>query len=470
MNGEANLPFIPEFIKVHLGAPNEDAQNVTVSFPEYIKNVASGEIYPTWPEGALRANIYAQISFALNKIYTEYYRSRGYDFDITNNTAYDQYFSYGRDVFENISKIVDEIFDSYVRRIGFIEPLLTSYCNGTTTTCDGLSQWGSVSLAEDGLGAYDILTNYYGDNIEIVNNVPVKDASQSLPPVLLSLGSVGNEVRTLQIRLNRISRNYPAIPKIYPIDGVFGEETQRAVRKFQEIFNLSPDGIVGSATWYKILYYYNGVKRLNELYSEGVMYDEISKQFTNELVPGSTGADVLTVQYYLALISEFVRTVSPPLIDGYFGPETESSVRSFQQSYSLPVTGRVDLVTWDTLHDNYAELIKQLIDQTSEGLAIPFPGTILSIGSENDNVRLLQEYINVISTAYPFIPSLKVDGIFGENTAEAVRDIQEYFGLDVSGIVAGATWNKIADVHNDIVEGLERKDGQYPGYSLSKEG
>ena len=466
MNQALSLPFIPEFITVHLGPPDSDARNVTVTFPEYIKNVASSEIYPTWPEGSLRANIYAQISFALNKIYTEFYRSRGYDFDITNDTSVDQSFVYGRDIFENVSQIVDEIFNSYIRRQSFIEPLLAIYCNGTTTTCDGLSQWGSVTLANQGLGAYDILTNYYGDDIEIVNDVPVREASGSLPPVLLSLGSVGNEVRTLQIRLNRISNNYPAIPKIFPIDGIFDEQTENAVKKFQEIFNLTTDGVVGNATWYKILYYYNGVKRLNELYSEGLAYDEISKQFTQQLLLGSSGADVLTVQYFLGLISEFVGSVTPPLIDGYYGPETESSVRSFQQTYGLPVTGQVDLVTWDQLHDNYAEFVKQIIAQTSEGLAIPFPGTILSIGSQNENVRLLQNYINVITTAYPFIPSVNPDGIFGDNTAEAVRVIQEYFGLDVTGIVAAATWNKIADIHNDIVEGLERSRGQYPGYNI----
>ena len=144
---------------------------------------------------------------------------------------------------------------------------------------------------------------------------------------------------------------------------MFGEETENAVKKFQEIFNLTTDGIVGNATWYKILYYYNGVKRLNELYSEGIEYDEISKQFTDELVQGSTGANVLTVQYYLSLIAEFVKSVSAPPIDGYFGPATESSVKSFQQTYGLPVTGKVDLLTWDTMHDNYVELIRKIIGE-----------------------------------------------------------------------------------------------------------
>ena len=159
---QAVLPYIPEFITVHLGAPNSNAPNVQVSFPEYIKNVASSEIYPTWPESSIRANIYAQISFALNRIYTEWYRSRGYDFDITNSTQYDQKFIQGRDIFDNVSQIVDEIFNNYVRRQGSVEPYFTQFCNGTTVTCDGLSQWGTVELARQGYTPYGILQYYYG--------------------------------------------------------------------------------------------------------------------------------------------------------------------------------------------------------------------------------------------------------------------------------------------------------------------
>jgi Putative peptidoglycan-binding domain-containing protein len=246
-----NLPFVPEFITVHLGAPGTNAQNVTVTFADYIKNVASSEIYPTWPESAIRANIYAQISFALNKIYTEYYRSRGYDFDITNSTSIDQSFVYGRPIFENISRIVDDIFNEYVRRVGSVEPYYTEYCDGVEVVCEGLSQWGTVELAEAGLGAYDILTNYYGEDIEIVE-APVFNATQQFPVRNVELGAYGNDVQTVQIRLNRISANYPLIPKIYSPDGIFGPETEAAVREFQQIFNLTQDGIVGKATWYKI--------------------------------------------------------------------------------------------------------------------------------------------------------------------------------------------------------------------------
>ena len=165
---------IPEFITVHLGLPASNAQNVTVSFIDYIKNVASSEIYPTWPESALRANIYAQISFALNKIYTEFYRARGYNFDITNTTQYDQAFVPGRNIFGDINRIVDDIFDSYLRREGFLEPLAARFCNGTTVTCEGLSQWGSVSLANQGYLPYQIIQYYYGDDVNIITDVPVE--------------------------------------------------------------------------------------------------------------------------------------------------------------------------------------------------------------------------------------------------------------------------------------------------------
>ncbi|MBO5788712.1 MAG: peptidoglycan-binding protein, partial [Clostridia bacterium] len=268
------LPSIPEFVTVHLGSPTSAAQNVTVTFPDYIKNVASSEIFPTWDEAAIRANILAQISFTLNRIYTEYYRNRGYTFDITNDISIDQSFVYGRDIFQNISQIVDEIFNSYIRREGTIEPLFAVYCDGIEVSCDGLSQWGSQALAGEGLSYIDILKRYYGDNIEIVSNVPVGGNDPSAPLVPLEVGSSGPLVQLLQIRLNRISSDYPAIPKINPPNGIFGPQTDQAVRAFQRAFQLTEDGIVGSATWYRVNAIFNAVKRLNEITSEGLTLTE----------------------------------------------------------------------------------------------------------------------------------------------------------------------------------------------------
>ena len=265
------IPYIPQRITVHLGTPNSDAENVTVSFPDYVKNVASSEIYPTWDEDALRANIYAIVSFALNRVYTEWYRSRGYNYDITNSTAYDQYFVNGRSYFTNISRLVDELFNDYLRRPGFVEPLAAKFCNGTTAICEGLSQWGSENLAQQGYTYDQILRSYYG-NVEIVNNAPVQGITTSYPGTPLRRGTTGPSVVTAQVMLNRISQNYPAIPKISPVDGIFGARTEAAVRKFQEVFNLQIDGIIGKATWYALVRYYIAVTRMAELRSQGQKY------------------------------------------------------------------------------------------------------------------------------------------------------------------------------------------------------
>ena len=264
-------PYVPRTITVHLGPPDSNAANVTVPFSDYVKNVASSEIYPTWDESALRANILAIISFALNRVYTEFYRSRGYDFDITNSTAYDQAFVNGRSFFDNISRLVDELLTSYLRRPGSVEPLAAKFCNGTTVTCDGLSQWGSQNLARQGYTAPEILTSYYG-NVEIVPNAPIRSPSPSYPGTPLRRGSQGPDVTVIQAALNRIAQNYPAIPRLDSMDGIFGSRTEAAVQRFQEIFGLSPDGIVGPATWNAIVRLYTAVTQLNELRSQGQQF------------------------------------------------------------------------------------------------------------------------------------------------------------------------------------------------------
>ena len=299
------IPYIPEQITVHMGSPDSDAENITVDFPYYIKNVASSEIYPTWPESSLRANIYVIITYALNRIYTEWYRAIGYDFDITSTTQFDQAFVQNRDIFENISQIVDEIFNDYVRKQGSIEPYFTSFCNGTTVTCSGLSQWGTVELANRGYTPYEILKNYYGNDIEIVRNAEVRTNTPSYPEIILNLGMSGNDVRTIQVQLNRISRNYPAIPKIESPDGTFGVQTEEAVKAFQSIFNLNVTGMVDKATWYKIAYIYISVKRLAELNSEGLSIEEVSKQYSEELRIGMDGSEISNLQYYLAVVGAY---------------------------------------------------------------------------------------------------------------------------------------------------------------------
>ena len=460
------LPYIPEYITVHLGPPDSPAQNVTVPFNEYIKNVASSEIYPTWPESAIRANIYAQISFALNRIYTEYYRSRGYDFDITNSTAYDQSFVNGRDIFENISRIVDEIFTDYISRQGTVEPLFAQYCDGTNVICDGLSQWGTVELANQGLTPYEILTYYYGNDININRDTPIRPIEGSAPPRPLRPGDAGEDVRTVQLRLNRISQNYPSIPKIYPVDGVYTYEMLNAVQEFQRIFDLTPDGIIGNATWYKILQIYNAVKRLNELDSEGLELSEVEKVFPEELSRGDTGVYVKVAQYYLAVIAQNLDTVPMIEIDGIFGSKTENAVKAFQRDYGLPETGIIDERTWNDMYNVYRGIVESTPEYYTGVPVAPYPGFVLSIGMRGNEVRLLQEYLSKLSEVYPEIPRVAVDGVFGPATRSAVMAAQQLFGLPVTGIVFALTWDAITGAYQDVISGETAAEGQYAGYTL----
>jgi peptidoglycan hydrolase-like protein with peptidoglycan-binding domain len=462
------IPTIPETITVHLGSPRSEAQNVTLSFPDYIKNVASSEIYPTWPESAIRANIYAQISFALNRVFTEFYRNQGYDFQITNSTAYDQSFVYGRDIFENISQIVDEIFNSYIRRQGSVEPLFAAYCDGVEIECEGLSQWGSAELAEQGLSPYEILQYYYGDDIDIVQNVPIEGIDASAPAVPLSRGSSGPNVELAQIRLNRISSNYPLIPKIYPTDGIFDATTEEAVKAFQSTFGLTPDGIIGPATWYRIQYIYTAVKRLSDLSSEGLTIAELDTGYPQQLGPGDTGFEVRIIQYYLAYISTFVSSVPSVTVDGSFGPSTEAAVRAFQTTYGLPATGIVDEATWNQMYNVYLGSVEAIPFVYTEGVTLPFPGNILRIGSEGEDVRVLQNYLNFIARTYTDIPILPVTGYFGSQTNDAVIAFQDQFGITESrGVVNSFIWDAITDVYDDLYVGQRASTGQYPGYDLS---
>lgn len=353
------IPYVPEQITVHLGAPDANVPNVTVSFPDYVKNVASSEIYPTWDESALRANILAIISFALNRVYTEFYRSRGYNFDITNSTAIDQAFVNGRSTFESIDRIVDDIFNDYLRRQNFVEPLAAKFCNGTTVTCEGLSQWGSENLAQQGLNSVEILRNYYGNDIEIVTDAPIMGLAQSYPGTPLRRGSRGPNVVVVQSSLNRISQNYPAIPKISPVDGIFGPQTEAAVRRFQEIFDLVPDGIVGKATWYALVRLYVGVTALAELRSQGQQYYNLSWNYGGALQRGSSGTYVRQLQYMLRVLSNFIPTIPMIQVDGIFGSATAEAVTAAQRYLGLPQTGRVDEQTWLEIESQFSGIRDQ---------------------------------------------------------------------------------------------------------------
>ena len=387
------IPYVPERITVHLGAPSANAPNVTVPFIDYVKNVASSEIYPTWEPSALRANILAIVSFALNRVYTEFYRSRGYPFDITSSTAYDQYFVNGRSYFENVSQIVDELFNDYLRRPGFVEPLAAKFCNGTTVTCEGLSQWGSQNLAQQGLNSTQILQNYYG-NVEIVPNAPIRGIQSSYPGTPLRQGSRGPSVVVIQTELNRIAQNYPAIPRIPEIDGIFGPRTEAAVRKFQEVFGLDVDGIVGRATWYELVRLYTAVLRLAELRSQGQQFYAVNWSYPNSLEQGARGEKVRQLQYMLSVLAEYISQIPDVEVDGIFGPATRQAVLAVQRYFGLPQTGAVDADTWDDLYDQFAGIENTTLRSEvrfptmggNTSTMTQFPGDALRTGNQ-DPVR-----------------------------------------------------------------------------------
>ena len=438
-----DIPTVPTQITVHLGAPNANAENVTLPFNEYIKNVASSEIYPTWPKEAITANILAQISFTLNRIYTEYYRSRGYDFDITSTTQYDHAFTKNGEVFSNISQTVDEIFNNYIVRDGNIEPLFAQFCDGVRTKCNGLSQWGSVELANSGMTALEILKSYYGDNISLVTDAPVGENIPSYPGAPLSRGDFGDEVYRIKIQLNRIGKNYPAIPEIPYTNAAFDAPTEEAVKTFQGIFNLTPDGIVGKSTWYKIKEIYAGVKRLNELTGEGLTISEAQRVYPRALVPGTAAEAVRTVQYYLSFISFFFENIDFVPLTGVFDAETERAVRAFQETYGLTVDGIVGRQTWNKLTSVYNDIVSSLPADYQTVLGTVFPGKMIVLGDTGDSVRIIQENLNKIADYDPAIPKVNVTGVYDDATLSAVAVLQAQIGREPSGAVDPIIWSEI---------------------------
>lgn len=261
-----NQVVIPEYVVVHDGAPTDStAENYYVRYKDYIKTVAACEIYATWPEACIEANVLAIMSFTLNRVYTEWYRNQGYSFTITSSTAFDHKWIYGKSTYDSIDAVVDRLYGSYLSRPNVKQPILTQYCDGRRVTCPNwMSQWGSKYLADQNYTAIQILRNYYGETIYINETTAVAGVPMSWPGESLQNGSSGEAVRTIQEQLNRISRNYPAIPKV-AADGIYGPETEEAVRTFQRIFKLPQTGVVDYRTWYKISEIYVGVTRIAEL-------------------------------------------------------------------------------------------------------------------------------------------------------------------------------------------------------------
>ena len=454
--------IIPKNITVHLGKPAAAARNVTVSFRDYIANVASSEVYPTWPEQALRANIHCQISLALNRIYTEWYPSKGYTFNITNSTSYDQYYVHGRTVFDVMVRITDDIFNTYLRKRGTVNPYYSEYCDGKSVTCPGLKQWGTVTLANQGRTALQILKYYYGNDIEIVRTNNIQSIPQSYPGSPIRQGDSGTAVFTLQRQLNRITKDYPFLGKL-TVDGVFGSRMAATVRAFQKQFNLTADGMVGRQTWYKISYIYVSVKDLAELTSEGEVSSGTLSDGTwggTVLRTGSTGSAVEQLQFWLNTLAQYESSIPSLTVDGVYGTGTANAVRAFQRKYGLTVDGVVGRATWTEVYDQFRSI------QSDNGTPNAYPGTALREGASGQNMRLVQFWLKIARTVYPSLSNVTVDGKFGSATTAAVRRFQTYFGLTSDGVVGRTTWNKLYEVYNDIANKLlssSLRPGEYPG-------
>lgn len=461
---------IPDYITVHLGAPNNaSARNVRVRFPDYIKNVVSSEIYSTWPYNSLVANIHTIVTFALNRVYTEWYRSRGFYFDITNHTGYDQYYRDGAHIYENISKIVDGIFNVYARRRGFRNPFFTAFCNGTTATCAGLSQWGTVELANRGMTPLQILHYYYPRDLELVRSNNISGIPESYPGYALRTGSQGEPVRRMQNYLNRIRVNYPLIPLISNPNGTFGSDTEAAVRTFQRTFNLTPDGIIGRETWNKISFIFVGVVRLAELDSEGERETIGDNPPNVVLSQGTRGEHVLELQFILNAIAPYHNTIPPVIQDSVFGAGLKNAVIEFQKTFGLTPDGVVGAATWNKLYAVYRGIYENVpvppVEAPPSGDTPQYPGTPLRMGSSGPAVRLMQTYLNTIRIVYPSIPYLVVDGIFGTATRNAVIAFQNAFLLAPDGIIGPMTWDYIVKQFQ-LVTGGASVSLDYPGTAL----
>ena len=449
---------IPTTITVHLGRPDEEAENITVPYLDYIKNVGSSELYPTWPEDALRANIHAITSIAMNRIYTEWYRARGYDFDITNSTQYDQAFVPGRGIFDTIGNIADEIFTQYIVREGQLQPLFAQFCDGRVSQCNGLHQWGTVDLAEAGYTPIEILRYYYGEDINIVTDAPVGYVGASYPGEPLALSDSSIAVLIVQFELDRIRLNYPGLPPIQQISGYFDESTEAAVREFQRVFNLPVTGVVDQATWYMIRNIYIAVTKLAELTAQGVTLAQLTGVTLETYLEGDIRPRVDLIQYALNVLSAYYPTIEGVAITGVFDEQTRQDVIAFQETLNLEPTGVVDSETFEAMTSALFGILDSLPPEAVYLPTMRWPGIVFYPGDESPNIYIIQEMLSYISLTIPSIPYIEPNGVLDAATEQAVRAFQGAQGLEPTGIINEETWNSITEVYRQqrfgIVSGI----------------
>ena len=453
------VPF-PLNITVHLGAPDEEALNVTVPYLDYIKKVASSELYPTWPEEALRANIHAISSIAMNRIFTEWYRGRGYDFDITNTTQYDQAYVHERGIFDSISNIVNEIFNEYIVREGRIEPLYATFCDGRISQCNGMYQWGSVDLANQGYSAMEILQYYYGEDITIAEQTAAGETVGTYPGEPLMRGDSGIFVFRMQHSLNRIHDNFPLIPELN-ITGFFSENTENAVKIFQEVFGLPVTGIVDRDTWYRIRYIKIAVTSLAQLVSEGLTSEELQELYSRIILEGGNRPIVAYIQFFINIVSQKYNTITPVEINRFYGPETTAAIAEFQRIMGLMPTGVVNQETMNFLFwAAYSILISTPVEEIRIPY-LPYSGVDLEqgMGPEYPKILLLEIMLNFISARRPEIPPVEIGDVYGPDTAASVIAFQSIYGLNLTGVVDEETWNKLIEVYHQFLSEVPENQG-----------
>ena len=430
-----------------------------------------------WPEQALRANIHCQISLALNRIYTEWYPSKGYSFNITNSTSYDQYYVHGRTVFDVMVRLTDDIFNTYIRKTGTVNPYYAEYCDGKSVTCPGLKQWGTLTLANQGRSALSILKYYYGSNIEIIRTNNIQSIPQSYPGSPIRQGDSGTAVFTLQRQLNRITKDYPFLG-LLTVDGIFGRKMTETVKKFQKQFNLTADGVVGRSTWYKISYIYVSVKDLAELTSEGETFSgtlpDGSWNFgSSVLKQGSTGSEVEQMQFWLSTLAQYESSIPSVTVDGVYGSGTAAAVRAFQRLYGLTVDGIVGRKTWDSLYGKASALRSSGPVVTLKRL--PYPGTPLTVGTDSSAVLYYTLLLQRIAYYYDSVASPALSRQYTQETADATASAQELLGLPATGVADAETWTAVEALSLQLAAFTPNPDrhpeqgSDYPGRAM-KEG
>lgn len=497
-------PYIPEFITVHLGAPGSEAADIAVTFPDYIKIVAACEIYPTWPESAIRSILYVQISHALHRCMTGWYRRMEYPFDITWSPVYDQRFVPGHCTYERLNRIVDELFNSCLCLKGSREPFSFQQCEDS----DKLpSHWTFVALAESGMTCEEILQNTLGNDIAVLPNLPVHIPSPFPYNAVLPLkrrqdfplcrdgedsedaaerktdrkdayyfmkeqyepmrpGDTGKTVRALQIQLNRVSRNYPCVPKINPADGIFGEQTQNALCLFRKHFHLPEGGDVDSAAFYRLAYAYAAAKRLSDLHSLKLSVQELPHGYPGILRRGDSGIGVRLLHLYLTAAGIFHPYCLPMQRTDTFDEPMETAVTAFQKTNRLEPDGIVGEMTWLQLERTYNGVIRCCPLEGGTPLRLAHT---LKQGSIGDDVRRAQQYLSTTAATFPALSKPPVNGLYGAKMVSAVRAFQKEFGVPVTGAVNQNTWNVLGSLYSDLVTGYEKQPEQNPGFTLHQD-